>query len=114
MESESFSYPFDINKGLNVDICVEYESFSFDPIITDLLFGSHKSEFVESETIVIENFDLDQTLAHFAIKRFVDSGPIYLPRQFIHNDTISRPMTHLLVKFECISLFDVWPNNLTS
>lgn len=37
---ESFSYGLDVTKGLNVDFHVEYESFSFDPVIPDLLFKS--------------------------------------------------------------------------
>jgi len=67
MEYEAFLCEFDVNVGLDVDLCVEYESFSFDPIITGLLFESHKSEFVESRNIVTENFNLDQALAHFDI-----------------------------------------------
>ena len=37
-EYESFSYGLDFTKGLDVGIHVEYESFSFNPIIHDLLF----------------------------------------------------------------------------
>ena len=59
MKYGSFLCGFDVNEGLDVDICVEYEFFSFDPIITYFLFGSHKSEFVKFETIVTENFVLD-------------------------------------------------------
>ena len=36
-EYDSFSYELDIPKGLDVDFHVEFESFSFDPIIPDLL-----------------------------------------------------------------------------
>ena len=59
VEYESFSCGFDINEGLDEGFCVEYESFSFDPIITALRFESHKSEFVEFENIATKNFDLD-------------------------------------------------------
>jgi len=37
-EHESFSYGFDVSEGLDVSFYIEYESFSFDPIITNLLF----------------------------------------------------------------------------
>jgi len=59
VEYESFSCELNVNIGLDVDLCAEYESFSFNPIIPDLLVESHKSKFVESEAIVTENFDLD-------------------------------------------------------
>jgi len=45
VEYESFLCGFDVNKGLNVDIYVDYKSFSFDPIITNHLFGPSKFEF---------------------------------------------------------------------
>ena len=51
MDYESFSYGFGANEGLDVDIDIEYEPFSFDPIIIDLLFESHKFNFVESKTM---------------------------------------------------------------
>ena len=35
---ESFSFKFDVTKGLDVGFHVEFESFSFDPIIPDLMF----------------------------------------------------------------------------
>ena len=35
---ESFSCGFDVTEGLDVGFHVEYESFSFDPVIRDLLF----------------------------------------------------------------------------
>jgi len=56
IEYESFSCVFDVNVGLDVDLSTEYESFSFNPIQTDLLFESCGSKFIESETIVTENF----------------------------------------------------------
>jgi len=48
----SFSCGFNINEGLDVDICVEYDSFSFDPIITNRYFKPCKFEFIEYETFV--------------------------------------------------------------
>ena len=42
-----------------MDLCAEYESFSFDPIQADLLFKYYKSKIIESDNVVIENFDLD-------------------------------------------------------
>jgi len=68
IEFEAFSIGPDINVGMDMNLCVECESFSFDPIIIDLLFEFYKLEFVESANIVTENFDLDQTLVHFDIK----------------------------------------------
>jgi len=65
--------------GLEVDLCVEYESFSFDPIQADVLFESCKSDFVEFVNVVPENFDLDQTHTHIDLKGLVDLGPSYLP-----------------------------------
>ena len=41
------------------------------------------------------------------IRRLVDFKSTILPRQLIHDDKISRPMTHLLAKFKYLSLFDV-------
>jgi len=55
---ESFSCRFDVNEGLDVDICVKYESFSFVPIITDHLSESSKFGIVKSKTFVTNNFDL--------------------------------------------------------
>jgi len=104
MEYKSFSYGFNINRSLHLGFSVEYESFSFGPIITDLLFESYKSEFVEFEGIITKNFDLGQTFVHSTVKRLVDLGPIDLCWQFIHDDKISRLMTHLLAKFEYITL----------
>jgi len=34
---ESFSYELDVTEGFDVGFHVEYESFSFDPVIPDLL-----------------------------------------------------------------------------
>jgi len=108
MEYKSFSYGFDVNVSLDVDLCVEYESFSFDPIQTALLFENCKFAFVEFETIVTENFDLDHTLVLFNITRLVDSEPTILPRLFVPYDIFSRPMTHQLASLNYICLSDVW------
>ena len=64
MECESFSCGFDVNEDLNVDICVEYESFSFDPIITNKLFEQSKFKILDYETFVYMAIDLDQILEH--------------------------------------------------
>jgi len=97
-----------------VDLYAEYEFFSFDPIQADFLFESCKSDFVESEIIAIENFDVDQTHERIALKGLMDLGPIALLRQFIHDDPISRPMTHFLATFEYVYLFPDGPTNLIS
>ena len=93
-EYESFSYGFDVSVSSDVDLCAEYESFSFDPIQTALLFENCKSAFVDSEAIVSENFDLDHTLVLFNITTLVDSESTILPRSFIRYDIVSTPMTH--------------------
>jgi len=38
IEYEYFLCGFDVNVGLNENLCVEYESFSFDPIQPELPF----------------------------------------------------------------------------
>jgi len=38
IEYEYFSCGFDVNVGLDVDLCAEYESLSFDPIHHDFFF----------------------------------------------------------------------------
>jgi len=47
-EYECFSYGLDKIESLDVDLCVDYESFSFAPIITYHFCESFKSEFLES------------------------------------------------------------------
>jgi len=59
IEYGSFSCGFDVNVSLDVDLCDEYESFSFDPVQANHLFEYCKSEIVESNNVVITNFDLD-------------------------------------------------------
>jgi len=54
-----FSCGLDVKKGLNVDICFEYESFSFDPILINHLFESFKFEFLEYDTFVPMATNLD-------------------------------------------------------
>ena len=39
IEYKSFSCGFDANVGLDVDLCAEYESFSFDPIQLDFFLN---------------------------------------------------------------------------
>ena len=91
-----------------MDLCAEDESFSFDPIQADILFEFHKSKFIESEAIITEHFDLDQTHERIKLKGLVDLGPFALPRQFVHDDPISRLMTHMLANFEYVCLFSYW------
>ena len=95
---------FDVNVGLDVDLCAEYESLSFDSIQTDLLFQYRMSEFVGFETFVPMIADLDQTLTHIALRGLVYLGPTTLPGPFIHDDQISRPMAHLLANYKDICL----------
>jgi len=85
-----FLVGFDVNESLDVGFCIEYESFSFDPIISDPILEPPKSEFLESETFVPMTVDLEQTLVHSNAKRLVDFGPTDLPRQRVHDDKISR------------------------
>ena len=82
--------------------------FSFDPIISDIFLEKSKFEFLESKNFVLTIVNLDQTLEHIETKGLTNLGPTILPGQFVHDDQISRLMTHLLVNFEYISLFDIW------
>jgi len=57
-EYESFSYGFNVTEGLDVGFHVEYESFSFDPVIPDLLFNLDDNIlYVECESFSCE-FDI--------------------------------------------------------
>jgi len=57
-EYESFSCGFDITEGLDMGFHVKYESFSFDPVISDLLFKLYDSIlYVEYESFSCE-FDI--------------------------------------------------------
>jgi len=96
IEYESFSCEFDGNESFDEGFYAEYESFSFYPILAGLLFESHKSKFVESEAIVTEHFALDQTLVHIEFNRLVDFAPTILPIPLIHDDILSRAITHQL------------------
>jgi len=58
-EYESFSCGFDVNEGLAMCFCVQYESFSFDPIISDLILEKSKTEFLEYENCVLITIDFD-------------------------------------------------------
>ena len=55
---------------------------------------------------MVANFD--QTHTHIDLKGLVDLGPSDLPRPVIHDDYISRPMTHFLATFEYVYLFPDW------
>ena len=94
VEYESISCGFDVNVGLDVDLCAEYESFSFEPIQIDLLFGNCKSEFVKSESIANKTFAVDQTYKRIGLNRLVPFAHTILPRLIVHDNPISRPMTH--------------------
>jgi len=48
--------------------------------------------FLEPETFVSMDANLNHTLMHIEIKRLVDLGPIDFPRQFAHDDKVFRPM----------------------
>jgi len=87
---------------------MEYEPFSFDPIVTNLFFEPCKSKFIKFETFVPMTFALDQTLTYIEIKGLVDFAPTILPRSFVHCDLVSGPMTQLLANFKYIYLFDIW------
>jgi len=103
MEYECFTCGLGKKESLDVGFCVEYELFYFDPIIFEIFLERAMSTFIESETFAPMTTNVDQTFKHTERKGLVDLGPIILPRLFIHDDKISRPMTHLLVKSECIS-----------
>ena len=79
IEYESFACRFDDNEDFDEDFCTEYESFSFDPLQADLLFEYCKSEIVEFDNVIIENFDLDQTYTHIGLNRLVNFTPTILP-----------------------------------
>ena len=80
-------------KSLNYkDFFAKYVSFSFDPIITNHICKSFKSNFVESESFVTKNFDLDHTFEHSSIKMIVDLEPNDLLRQLIHDHQIAKLM----------------------
>ena len=72
---------------------------------------SSKSKFLEFETFMTEDFDLDQTLEHTEISRLEDLGPISLLRQLFHDNKLCRLMTLLLGDYEYVCLFDVWAQN---
>jgi len=61
---------------LDVDISVEYESFYFDPIITNQLFDASQSKFLEPKIFVDVAANFDQTLEHTKTKILVDLWPI--------------------------------------
>ena len=57
--NEPFSYGLDDNESLNVGFCVQYESFSFDPIIIGHILEKSKYEFLESKNFVPTDANLD-------------------------------------------------------
>ena len=63
--------------------------------------------FTKSESFAHTTANLDQTFEHNEREGLVDLGPTILPRQFVHDDKISSSVTHLLNKFEYISLFEI-------
>ena len=70
--------------GLDLDLCTEYDSFSFDLVQTDIHFESCKSEAVEYDNLVIANFNFEQTLTPFEIRRLVIQDPWFcLDRSFM-------------------------------
>jgi len=95
-------------ESLYVDLCVDYESFSFGPFIIYHFYESFKSEFLESKPFKPITVDLNHSLKFAKIKRLVNLGPTNMPRYFVHDYHISRPMTHVQANFEYVSLFDGW------
>jgi len=84
-------------------------------------FKSCKSEFVKPDNLVIVNFDFEQTLTPFEIRRLMDFRSTILARLPIPGGNhISKPMTTLLANTEyiclipnCVQLFDKWKRALT-
>jgi len=92
----------------------------FYPVQPDLLFEYYKSEIVESNGVVTKNFDLNQILVLFDIKRLVNFAPIILPRLLVHVDIIFWLMTLILTRskyvhflFDWAKLFDKLKQALT-
>ena len=108
IEYEYFSFGFDVNVGLDVDLCAEYESFSLDPIQSDHFFENCKSKVVESKGFATKNFALNQIYAHCGAQRVVNFVPSISPRLIFHDNPISSPMTYQLASLNYICLFDVW------
>ena len=91
-----------------MDLSAQYKSFSFDPIKNDIFFESCKYELVQFDNLVTKNFVLDQTLAHIKFNILVDFAPTILLKPLIHDDILSRQMTHLPANFKYVCLFDAW------
>jgi len=106
IEFDSFS--FDVPVGLDVDMCVDCESFSFHPIQANLLFESHKSKVVESESFIPMVTNFDQPPTHIDLKGLVDLGPSDFPRSFVQDNHISRLMTSTLGTFTYVCQFPNW------
>jgi len=107
-EYECFSFGSDKIESLDVDLYVEYESFSFAPIITHHFYEAFKSDFFESKPFAPITVDLNHSLEYAKIKGPMNLGPTNVPRYFVHDYHSSRPMTHVLANFEYISLSDAW------
>ena len=73
IEYESFACEFDDNESFDEGFYAKYKSFSFDHVQADISFEYCKFEIVESENIVIKNFDLDQTLTCASFARWMYS-----------------------------------------
>jgi len=50
---ESFSHGLDDNEGLGVGFCVQYESFSFGPLISDLILKKSQFEFLTAKNLCL-------------------------------------------------------------
>jgi len=84
IEYEYFSCGFDVNVGLDVDLCAEYEPFSFDPIRIDHLYGNCKSKFVECRSIATKNFALNQFIHILVLRDLWILHPLFcLDRSFM-------------------------------
>ena len=82
--------------------------FLLTPSLVNLFSTNPSLNFLDSKNFVPMMVTLDQTLEYTEITRLIELGPTILPKQFIHDDQISRPMTHLLARFEYFSSFDIW------
>ena len=58
--------------------------------------------------ITTDDFTLDQTHMHSELKGLVDFEPFALPRQFVHADIVSRPMTSPLALCEYVNFIPEW------
>jgi len=103
-----FFCEIDIHGSSDDGFCADHEFFSFDPIQTDFLFEYCKSKFVESEIIATRNFSLNQTHMQIGLNRLVNLAPAILPKLFIHDNIVSKPMTSILAYFEYVHFLSDW------